>query len=71
MTGNHERSPEHRKAHDLAEEAIEKAADGNLDEARKLAEQAKDVDPKIPEEMGREIEEDRRKAEGFQGKQDR
>ncbi len=68
MAGKHEQSPEHRKAHDLAEQAIEKAADGDTRKAKDLADQAKDIDPKIAEEMAREIEDDRRKAEKFKGK---
>lgn len=67
MAGKHEQSPEHKKAHDLAEQAIEKAADGDTRKARELADQAKDIDPKIDQEMAREIEEDRRQAEKFKG----
>lgn len=67
MAGKHEQSPEHRKAHDLAEEAIDKAADGDTRKARELADQAKDIDPKIGQEMAKEIEDDRRKAEKFKG----
>ena len=65
MAGKHEQSPEHKKAHDLAEEAIEKAADGDTRKARELADQAKDIDPKIGQEMAKEIEDDRRKADKF------
>jgi len=68
MTGKHEQSPEHKKAHDLAEEAIDKAAQGDTADAKKMVEEAKKLDPKIAEEMGREVESDRRKAEAFRDK---
>ncbi|WP_207461469.1 hypothetical protein [Azospirillum sp. SYSU D00513] len=71
MAGKHEQSPEHQKAHDLAEEAIETAADGDVKKARELAEHAKDLDPKIGQEMNREIEQDRRQAESFEGDKQR
>ncbi|MGQ9368557.1 hypothetical protein [Azospirillum sp. ST 5-10] len=67
MAGKHERSPEHAEAHDLAEKAIDKAIAGDQDKARDLAKQARKVDPKIGEEMAREVEEDRRDAEGYGG----
>ena len=67
MAAKHEQTPEHQKAHDLAEQAIETAADGDEKKARELAEQAKSLDPKIAQEMTREIEEDRRQAESFEG----
>jgi hypothetical protein len=65
MAGKHEQSPEHRKAHDLAEEAIDAAADGDTKKGRDLADKAKEIDPKIGQEMDREIEQDRRQAESF------
>jgi hypothetical protein len=68
MAGKHEQSQEHRKAHDLAEQAIDKAADGDTRKAKDLADQAKDIDPKIGEEMAKEIEDDRRKAEKYKGR---
>ena len=33
MADQHKQSPEHQKAHDLAEEAIDKAAEGKQKEA--------------------------------------
>ncbi|TWA79270.1 hypothetical protein FBZ83_111128 [Azospirillum brasilense] len=68
MTGKHEQSPEHRKAHDLAEEAIETAAQGDTRKAKGLADEAKSIDPKIDREMARELEDDRRQAENYKGK---
>ncbi len=68
MASKHEQSPEHKKAHDLAEQAIDKAAEGDLKGAKKLADQARDIDPKIDDEMAREVESDRRKAEKLKEK---
>ncbi|HZH28670.1 MAG TPA: hypothetical protein VEY95_15975 [Azospirillaceae bacterium] len=68
MADKHQQSPEHQRAHDLAEQALDKAEKGNTAAARKLLDQAKGIDPKIGEEMTREIEEERRQAESFQGK---
>ncbi|WP_029008311.1 hypothetical protein [Azospirillum halopraeferens] len=65
MAGKHEQSPEHRKARDLADRAIDKAVAGDTAKARDLAKEAKAIDPKIGDEMAREVEEDRRKAEGY------
>jgi hypothetical protein len=71
MATKHEQSPEHRKAHDLAEEAIDTAAEGDTKKARDLADKAKEIDPKIGEEMNREIEQDRRQTDAYKGKTER
>ncbi|HYG89503.1 MAG TPA: hypothetical protein VD978_24980 [Azospirillum sp.] len=65
MAGKHEQSPEHKKAHDLADKALDAAAQGDMDKAKKLADEARQADPKIADEMSREVEADRRQAEGF------
>ena len=70
MTGKHEQSPEHRKAHDLADKALDAAIDGDAAKAKTLADQARQADPKIGEEMGRELEADRRQAEAYRDKAD-
>ena len=66
MADQHKQSSEHQKAHDLAEEAIDKAAEGNQKEATQLANEAKKIDPKIGDEMAQEVEADRKQAEKFQ-----
>lgn len=68
MAGKHEQSPEHKKAHDLADKALDAAMDGDTAKAKTLADQAKQTDPKIAEEMNRELEADRRQAEAFRDK---
>ena len=66
MADQHKKSPEHQKAHDLAEEAIEKAAEGKQKEATRLADEAKKIDPKIGDEMAKEVEADKQQAEKYQ-----
>ncbi|HYG87280.1 MAG TPA: hypothetical protein VD978_13565 [Azospirillum sp.] len=68
MAGKHEQSPEHKKAHDLADKALDAAMDGDTAKAKKLADQAKQTDPKIADEMNRELEADRRQAEAYRDK---
>ncbi|MBF5095671.1 hypothetical protein F1643_15765 [Azospirillum sp. INR13] len=71
MATRHEDSPEHKKAHDLAEQALDKAADGDARKARDLIEEAKRIDPKIGEEMSREAAEDQKKADKYVDKTDK
>jgi hypothetical protein len=66
MADQHKQSPEHQKAHDLAEEAIDKAAEGKQAEANRLVDEAKKIDPKIADEMAEEVEADKRQAEKYQ-----
>ena len=70
MASKHEQSPEHRKAHDLAEKAIDAAARGDTRKAKDMAEQAKSIDPKIDREMARELDDERRQAESYKGQAD-
>lgn len=53
----------HDKAHDLAEQALDKAVDGDQAKAKKLAEEAKRLDPSAAEEVSREVEQERADAE--------
>lgn len=71
MATRHEDSPEHKKAHDLAEQALDKAADGDARKARDLIEEAKSIDPKIGEEMAREAADDQKKADKYIDKTDK
>jgi hypothetical protein len=66
MADQHKQSPEHQKAHDLAEEAIDKAAEDKQAEANRLVDEAKKIDPKIADEMAEEVEADKRQAEKYQ-----
>ena len=71
MATRHEDSPEHKKAHDLAEQALDKAAGGDARKARDLIEEAKRIDPKIGEKMSREAAEDQKKADKYVDKTDK
>ncbi|WP_042442821.1 hypothetical protein [Azospirillum sp. B510] len=71
MATRHEDSPEHKKAHDLAEQALDKAADGDVRKARDLIEEAKSIDPRIGEEMSRESAEEQKKADSVIDKNDK
>lgn len=51
-----------KKAHDLAEQALDKAADGDTSTGKRLVEEARKLDPKAVDEVAREVEEDRTKA---------
>ncbi|WP_146210764.1 hypothetical protein [Azospirillum sp. TSO35-2] len=71
MANRHEQTPEHKKAHDLAEQALDKAAGGDPRKARELIEEAKRIDPKIGDEMAREAAEDQKKADKYVDKNDK
>lgn len=52
-----------KKAHDLAEQALEKAEDGDTRAGKRLVEEARKLDPKAVEKVAREVEEDRKSAD--------
>jgi hypothetical protein len=54
-----------KEAHDLAERALDKAAEGGEDEAKRLAEKARTLDPKAAQDVAAEVEKDRAEAEKF------
>jgi len=56
----------HDKAHDLAEQGLDKMVEGNRKEGEKLVEEARKLDPKAVQEVASEVEEDRQQAEKFQ-----
>lgn len=58
-----DKQSKHDRAADLAEQALDKAVDGDTAKAKKLAEEAKRLDPGAVEEVGRDVEKDRRDAE--------
>ncbi|WP_372396687.1 hypothetical protein ABMY26_21485 [Azospirillum sp. HJ39] len=71
MATRHEQTPEHKKAHEIAEEALDKAAEGDPRKARELIEEAKRLDPKIGEEMSREAAEEQKQADRYVDKSDK
>jgi hypothetical protein len=54
-----------KQAHDLAERALEAAAGGHEDEAKRLARKAKKLDPKATQDVAEEVEEERAQAEKY------
>ncbi|MBV8888885.1 MAG: hypothetical protein JO305_04380 [Alphaproteobacteria bacterium] len=56
------------RAHDMAEEALDRAAEGDEHAARELVEKAKKLDPAAVEEVAEEVERDRELAEQAAGK---
>jgi hypothetical protein len=56
----------HDKAHDLAEQGLEKVIEGERKEGEKLVEEARKLDPEAVQEVAQEVEEDRQQAEKFQ-----
>lgn len=57
----------HDKAHDLAEEALDDMVSGDRKKGEKKLDEARGIDPKAVDELGREVEEDRKSAEKYQG----
>jgi len=56
------------RAHDLAEEGLDKIIEGDADKGREMIEKAKKIEPKAVEQLAEEIESDRAAAERFIGK---
>jgi hypothetical protein len=56
------------RAHDLAEEGLDKIIEGEGDKGREMIEKAKKIEPKAVEQLAEEIETDRAAAERFIGK---
>ena len=56
------------RAHDLAEEGLDKIIEGDADKGREMIEKAKKIEPKAVEQLAEEIESDRAAAERFTGK---
>jgi len=56
------------RAHDIAEEGLDKIVEGDTATGEKLIDEAKKIDPKAVEELAEEIERDKEKAERFVNK---
>jgi hypothetical protein len=56
------------RAHDIAEEGLDKLVEGDTETGEKLIEKAKKIDPKAVEELAEEVERDKEKAERFVNK---
>jgi uncharacterized protein HemY len=53
------------RAHDIAEEGLDKLVEGDTEAGEKLIDKAKKIDPKAVEELAEEVERDKEKAQRF------
>jgi uncharacterized protein HemY len=53
------------RAHDIAEEGLDKLIEGDTEAGEKLIDKAKQIDPKAVEELAEEVERDKENAERF------
>jgi hypothetical protein len=56
------------RAHDIAEEGLDKLIEGDKEAGETLIDQAKKIDPKAVGELAEEVERDKEDAERFGGK---
>ncbi len=56
------------RAHDIAEEGLDKLIEGDTEAGEKLIDKAKEIDPKAVEELAEEVERDKENAERFVNK---
>ncbi len=56
------------RAHDIAEEGLDKLIEGDTKAGEKLIDKAKQIDPKAVEELAEEVERDKENAERFVNK---
>lgn len=56
------------RAHDIAEEGLDKLVEGDTEAGEKLIDKAKKIDPKAVEELAEEVQRDKEKAERFVNK---
>jgi hypothetical protein len=56
------------RAHDLAEEGLDKIIEGEADKGREMIKKAKKIEPKAVKQLAEEIETDRATAERFVGR---
>jgi predicted transcriptional regulator len=56
------------RAHDIAEEGLDKLIEGDTEAGEKLIDKAKQIDPKSVEELAEEVERDKENAKRFVNK---
>ena len=54
-----------KRAHDIAEEGLDKVIEGDKEAGKKMIDEARKIDPKAVDELADEVERDREKAERF------
>ena len=55
----------HERAHDIAEEGLDKAVEGDVDKGKSMIDQARKLDPKAVDKLAEEVERERGKAERY------
>lgn len=53
------------RAHDIAEEGLDKVVEGDKEAGEKMIDEARKIDPKAVDELAQEVERDNEKAERF------
>ena len=56
---------ERERAHDIAEEGLDKIIEGDKEKGRRMIDEAKKRDPKSVDDLAQEVERDREQAERF------
>jgi hypothetical protein len=63
--GGAEMDDNRERAHDMAEEGLDKVVEGDEKAGKKLIEEARKIDPKSVDQLAEEVERDKKKAERF------
>jgi predicted transcriptional regulator len=53
------------RAHDIAEEGLDKVIEGDKETGKKMIDEARKIDPKAVEELAEEVEREKQQAERF------
>ena len=53
------------RAHDIAEEGLDKVVEGDKETGKKLIDEARKIDPKAVDDLAEEVEHEKDKAERF------
>jgi len=53
------------RAHDIAEEGLDKIVEGDMEKGKTMIDQARKIDPKAVDELADEVERDKEEAERF------
>ena len=56
---------ERERAHDIAEEGLDKIIEGDKEKGRRMIDEAKKRDPKAVDDLAQEVERDREQVERF------
>jgi hypothetical protein len=65
LEGERDMAENRERAHDIAEEGLDKIIEGDEEKGRRMIDEAKKRDPKAVDELAEEVERDREQAERF------